>query len=282
MVRDQEWFEEIDLDPDQTWRRMGTRQLGERPWLVPDDRMAAELALKARLLEERHAEVFAVGPGLEAAGAETLALIEAELRRLDRPAPAGSVEGGTALHPLDRAGRLVQEDLCLMRREPQGWVLAGASLCFPSRWRLADKLGLHVTEVHQPVDGYGAELASRVDSLFDRLDQQIVWRRNWFIHADPALFQPDRPVGGEPVVLAERCSTDLHLRSERQTLRRLPATGCILFTIRTQQDPLGPFLDDAGRRSRLAHYLDRAPADQLSHRGLAPAQVTELRAAIAG
>ncbi|MGF2075692.1 heme-dependent oxidative N-demethylase subunit alpha family protein, partial [Enterococcus casseliflavus] len=39
------------------------------------------------------------------------------------------------LHPLDLAGRLVQEDLCLMRRDAATHLyrLVGASLCFPTR-----------------------------------------------------------------------------------------------------------------------------------------------------
>ena len=52
------WLDEIDLDPDVGWLSMGTRALGGRPWLIVDDRWAAELALKARLLAERHDEVF--------------------------------------------------------------------------------------------------------------------------------------------------------------------------------------------------------------------------------
>jgi dimethylamine monooxygenase subunit A len=275
-----DWFDEIDLDPEGRWLRMGTRNLGERPWLVADDRRRDELALKARLSAERHDEVFAALPGSEAAGAETLALVEAgcERLRLD-PGDAGPVDAGA--HPLERAGRLVQEDLCLMRREPEGWILAAASLCFPSRWRLAAKLGHPMAAVHGPVEGFDPALTSRVDQLFDRLGDRIVWRRNWFVHPDAALFQPDRPTAGDPVVSAERCLDDLHLRSERQTLRRLPDTGWILFTIRIQQDPLGRFVADPDLRAALVRYLDEAPPDQLAHRGIGGDQRAELRRMLA-
>lgn len=257
---------------------MGTRNLGERPWLVADDRRRDELALKARLSAERHDEVFAALPGEDgvAAGAETLVLVEAECERLGLDAAdAGPIE--VDAHPLEWAGRLVQEDLCLLRRDPEGWILAAASLCFPSRWRLAAKLGRPMAAVHGPVEGYDPALTSRVDHLFDRLGDRIVWRRNWFLHPDPSLFQPDRPVEGDPVVPAERCLHDLHLRSERQTLRRLPDTGWILFTIRIQQDPLARFVADPGRRAALLRYLDEAPPDQVAHRGVGGDQLPELR-----
>ena len=284
-----EWFDEIDLDPDATWLRMATRQLGARPWLVVDELREVELALKNRLLAERPEEVFDAEPGTGPAGEEVLGLIieagralgldmTVDVDRDDHP------EGPDDRHPLDRAGRSVQEDLCLLRPGPDGWVLAGASLCFPSRWRLADKMGRTLTAVHGPVEGYRPVLADRVDTMLDRLAggraDRIVWRRNWFVHPDPALFQPDRPPGGEPIVGSEQCLDELHLRSERQTLRSLPATGWILFTIRIQQAPLRAFLAGSERRDRFARWLRQAPTDQRVHRGLAPAQIEELEAAL--
>src|SRR3546814_12081030 len=61
--------------------------------------------------------------------------------------------------PLDLAGRLVQEDLCLMTAEGGAWRLAAASLCFPSRWRLADQLGRPMAAIHDPVPGFNDRLA---------------------------------------------------------------------------------------------------------------------------
>ena len=79
---------------------------------------------------------------------------------------------------------------------------------------------------------------------------------------------------------ADRCLDELHLRSERQTLRRLDPDGWILFTIRIQQDPLRAFVADTERRRALVRWLEQAPAAQRAHRGLVPAQVAELAAAI--
>ncbi|MFT4597393.1 MAG: hypothetical protein ACI9TF_001642, partial [Paracrocinitomix sp.] len=41
------WFDELVLDPGAHPVAMGTRALGDRPWLVADDRRDAELAIKA-------------------------------------------------------------------------------------------------------------------------------------------------------------------------------------------------------------------------------------------
>jgi hypothetical protein len=108
---------------------------------------------------------------------------------------------GVPRHPLDRCGRLVQEDRCLLRPVDRQWVLAAASLCFPSRWLLADKSERPLLVLHDPVAGYGESLSVRVDSLLGRLGERVVWRRNWFAHPDCALFQSARPTDGDPVAL---------------------------------------------------------------------------------
>lgn len=246
---------------------MGTRALGDRPWLVVDDRRDAELALKARLLDEQRDDVLLVAP--RAIGDEVLELVRAT-----------GVALAHAADPLEAAARSIQEDLCLLRFRDGAWHLDGAALCFPSRWRLADKARRPLVEVHDPTPGYAEHLAPRVDQLLSRLTDRPVLRRNWFVHPDGALHQPTAPAV-DPVVPAAQVLDDLYLRSERQTLRRLPS-GWILFTIRIQQDTLGRVLTSDERRGAFTRYLAGAPADDLAHRGMAPAQVRELRLALGG
>ena len=294
------WLDELDLDPEADPVSMGVRALGDRPWLVADERRHDELALKASLCRSRHAEVFAAEPQAWQAGLRTAELVQeagfdlvadTELNPLDpadqvtdtelNPLDPADQVSDAELHPLDRAGRSVQEDLCLMERRSTGWHLAAASLCFPSRWRLAAKMGRHVTDVHGPVTGYDRRLAARVDTFFDRLGPAPAWRRNWFVHPDDALFQPDRPPGGDPVIAADRALTTLVVRSERQTLRLLaPLDGWILFTIRVQQATLATLVADPDRAERFRHLLATGPSEVLAHRGLGPAQVTEIQAAL--
>jgi hypothetical protein len=97
--------------------------------------------------------------------------------------------------------------------------------------------------VHAPVPHYADELGDRVDRFFDRLTvDRPVWRRNLFVKATNALFLPATvaEAGGPaaPVPVPGEDGSPYWLRSERQTLRKLPRTGAILFTIRTQLAPL--------------------------------------------
>lgn len=66
-----------------------------------------------------------------------------------------------------------------------------------------------------------------------------------FTHAHPA-YQPSRPT---PM------PSTIRLRSERQTLRRLPRTGAILFTVRTYLTPVEKFDKEPGVVKRLAGAL---------------------------
>jgi len=244
------WVADLPLKPGPPWLSMGVRPLDLSDWLVLDDRSDAELALKDQLLRDRHHEVFAAVPGTEAAGAEVLELVGAWLATHAHPEPAGpdgsrQPSGGTRsggqqeLHPLDRAGRLVQEDLCLLGSADGHYVLEAASLCFPSHWVLAEKLGRSVAAIHAPVPHYSAELESRVDTFMARLRaDRPVMRRNLSIHSHDDLFRPDpheSPASFAPDVSG---LDQVWLRRERQTLVRLPATGAVLFTIKTQQCPV--------------------------------------------
>ncbi len=221
------WLDELALAPGPPWLGMGTRNLGAAEWLIADDDRDRDLVRKAVLLDERHAEVFAAldTPAVNAASIEVLELVLAA---------TGTAVVPIDLHPLDAAGRLVQEDLCLMVLRDGAPHLDAASLCFPSYWRLGEKLGRPMAEVHAPVAHYDAELAAKVDTFLQRMrPERPVWRRNWSIHDDPSYFLPGPtpprdvdPPGG------------LFLRSERQTMRRLRSADVVLFTIRTQQVPL--------------------------------------------
>jgi hypothetical protein len=225
---------------------MGLARIDEREWLIVDERRDVELALRARLLDERRDEVFFALPGSEAASAEVLALIDGD-------------EHGR--HRLEAAGRAVQEDLCVLVPDGGGFVLGAACVCFPSHWRLADKVGLPVAAIHAPVPRYDEELAAKVDGFIARLRPgTVVARRNWTIHELEDLFAPAcPPVQGVP-------PADQWLRSERQTLRRLPRSDAILFTIRTQQVQLQHV--DPPTRQRLAARLLAEPEGLIAYRDL--------------
>ena len=59
----------------------------------------------------------------------------------------------------------------------------------------------------------------------------------------------------------------IHFRSERQTLRRLPRTGAILFTIRPYFIPLVEIAKEEGVPGRLASAIRSWPDDVARYKG---------------
>jgi dimethylamine monooxygenase subunit A len=245
------WLDELELRGGPPFHHMGTHALDLNDWFVMDEAREMELALRRRLLAEQRDVVFGCLASADSAAQETLELITAWLRARGITAEADDD------HPLAAAGRLVQDDLCLMIRHEDDWYLDAGALCFPSVWQLADKLGLPTGEVHRTVPHYASELSTKVDRFFDRLrDGNPVWRRNLSVKPFPLLFLPtpkdDQPTGE---LVAADDGSPYWLRTERQTLRRLPRTGAILFTIRVQLAPARVLLDRPDVARQMATML---------------------------
>jgi dimethylamine monooxygenase subunit A len=249
------WLDELTLEPGPPWLSMGTRGVATAAWLVVDQDRERDLTLKAELLATRHEEVFAAldSPAVAAASEEVLDLV----------VEASGATPAPRLHPLDAAGRLVQEDLCLLVLRDGAPHLDAASLCFPSFWRLREKLGRPLAEVHGPVAHYGEELAAKVDRFLQRLaPDRPVSRRNWSIHDDPTYFLPE-----STPVRAASVPDGLWLRSERQTLRRLVTADAVLFTIRTQQIPLAVLAERPDVAHRMASAIDAWSPELTAYKG---------------
>lgn len=232
------------------WRLPGIQPIDPGGWLIRDEAFAGQLALRDRLIETREDEVHALLPEALPAARECLDIAldtfasdagyRIGLNAVRRP------DGVTV--PLDRAapfltlGRLAQADICLMENRAGSHVLTGAILCFPAYWTLAEKIGKPLEPIHRPVRRYTADVSRRVQRLFDAIrPERALWRANAHLHRDPDLFTPKREAEPE-----RRCSLDeaRYVRSERQVLRRLPATSAVVFTIHTRMVPVEKLSDE--------------------------------------
>lgn len=262
----------------------------EAVWFEIDRLYPVEMAEKRRLLACSRDAVFAVMPGSDAARAEALETVVAALTShhpewfsRDGVVVRNGLTGETwevgSIDPLDLAGRLVQEDLCLVQNSQDGPVFTAACLCFPSRWRLGDKIGKPLSAVHGPVPFYADRLARPVDRFMRHLKPgRIAARLNWSLLDDPALFQPGgkwRVAGGSGVT-AENAGRCVFLRVERQTLRRLPDSGAVLFGIRVHVYPLERVIDGAARAAVLAEAVRALPGEVQQYKSLLPFRVALL------
>ena len=233
---------------------MGLRPLDHNQWFERDAEANAQCAAKTALLDHHYEEVVAVTPEGTVASGEVAAMIATFVG-----APLTTND-----HPLVAASRLVADDLCVMVRTRDDWVLAAAVVCSPSRWSLREKIGTSLDAIHETVPGYAEALASSTRTRFDRLrPERSFWRLNWTLLDDPALFQPSvrrRAPQGDPAAW--------WFRVERQTLRALPSSGAVLFTIRTYVTALPELLSaDPEHGARLLRALDTAPEASTDYKG---------------
>jgi len=239
---------------------MGLRPLDLSNWLEVDENRSSELELKSQLLSDSYETVVATNPdGLDASN-ELLACIEESLREFHPEIPF-SIDRSE--HPIVRASKLVQEDLCVLVKSDD-WRLQAACVCFPSRWNLATKIGTTLDAIHDPVPGYDSELSSPTNAFFDRLKpDRSFWRLNWTLLDNPTLHQPfsvRRSPSGD--------LNDWYFRVERQTLRQLPDTKAIVFTIRNYVASAKVLHErDSEFGPNLLAALDTAPQEMQGYKG---------------
>ncbi len=200
-------------------------------WVRVDETYARQMARREELLDRARADVLWMGADALDAAQEVLTEALAILPRLGFAVgpeivrcPDGRRVTLRREDPLGTLGRLVQEDICILEKRRDEHVLTAAVLCFPASWRLADKAGRPLGAIHDPVAAYDADLARRVQRLFDGVRPgRPLWRHNRLLYADPELHQPWRS-GPDDAPAA-------YLRSERQCILRLARTRAVVFSI---------------------------------------------------
>jgi hypothetical protein len=265
---------------------MSLTAVPEREWFEIDSLYLDEMRQRRELLATRRDQVFAALPGSEEACRETLELVVDNLTRC-RPAwftrdmdridnkLTGEIWdiAAPSVPELELAGRLVQEDLCVIQLIDGVPSLTAAILCFPSRWRLHEKLGRPLADVHGPVPLYADRLARPVDRFMRHVRPgHVAQRLNWSLLDDPALFQPGGHwrEGLNPAITAANVGSAIYLRVERQTLRRLPRADAVLFGIRVHVYPLARVIATPELAGRLAAAVRALPPEMARYKSIAP------------
>ena len=270
----------------------GLQKLDLADWTEGGADLAPQLLEKRRIYAELADQVHVEEADTIAAQREILDLL---VKHLTRHFPGiyrlagdsveiagiGTVEvGSTVASPLKAAALLVAEDLILMRASPEGWRLAAGSLCFPSHWSLLEKFGRPLHVIHSPVPGFGpaTRMAEIINRMFDSLKiEQPMQRFNWSLQTGDDLYTPlssdgrDYRATAKIPRFADEAMARAFIRVERQTLRKLPVSGDILFTVRIHLDPLAVLARHPDRSTIALSFADQLLAleeAQLDYKGM--------------
>ena len=208
-------------------------------WLRIDDAYAGQMARRRALLDTQRQEVLWMDHAAQEPAQELLDHVidllpglgfVVETRTIT--CPDSTKISIDRADPLGTLGRAVQCDFCLLQKQDDEHVLQGAVLCFPASWRLADKAGRPLVEIHDEVADYDDNIARRVQRLFDGVQPgRPIWRFNQLWYDDPQLFQPRSVQMPRRVIPNQQDAS--YFRAERQTIFKLPISGWAVFAIHT-------------------------------------------------
>ena len=137
-----------------------------------------------------------------------------------------------------------------------------AVLCFPNRWRLADKAGKPIIAVHAPVPEYADKLSSQVDFFLDRLRPgRRFTRSNWGLASSATLHLPDPIAPVNPLA-----DSNFFMRREDQSFVKLPISSAVIFTIRTTVTPWAEVSPED--RAAVVDYAKTLPPAWLGYKSM--------------
>jgi hypothetical protein len=253
--------------------QMGLAPLRDAPWIETDNHLQRYRGHKLRTRERLGDRAYRATAGSLPAQQELASSLLHHLVR-DQPdnyrlegnrlhcAPGNFVADINAEESLWNCSLWVADDLVIMEQIDGRYCLTAASLCSPSHWRLEEKFGQPLAVIHDPIPRFSRELTPSVDRFFRHLrPEHPVVRFNWSLQTHDELCQ--RPELEHSIT----CDSPLYYRTERQSLRRLPRTGAIAFTIRVYLHPLETLHNTPGALAALLAAIEATPPDLAKYKG---------------
>jgi len=166
-------------------------------------------------------------------------------------------------------GEFWEADFLLLKPDADGEIrLDGGCLCFPSSWRLTDKIGKPIEFIHGPVPGLNERIGPGIHKFLTGLKPGAAsLRHNWGLARSAELnHHPDRSL---PRLDAATHANEVWLRVEHQALVALPQSAGVLFGIRVVNYAFAEVCADPVARIRLRRALETMPDDMAHYKGLA-------------
>jgi Protein of unknown function (DUF3445) len=162
---------------------MGLKRLDESNWLTLDSKYLPEHFLRCSLLCTHRPQVIQCLPGSHQVCYEVLTLVTSFLSsRFPQHFTLVAMPSGPAIHnhltneifligeencpnPLEIAAKLAMEDFNVLIKNPETgeYELKASATLFPAGWKLQERIGTSMANLHKPVPGWKEKLAGSVN-----------------------------------------------------------------------------------------------------------------------
>lgn len=272
---------------------MGIRRLDWNDWIELDNEWFKYHNEKlSRLAQDKDSHLCKTSPEAYNAALETMELLSEYLihrypslfeykydnkEKQIHIKATGEIYPIKSADPLKCASLLIEDDLAIMIEGSDGqYYLKAGSIILPGFWRLRDKFNMPLAQIHLSGDvpQFQEKLRHSMERYFQKMTpEHPVIRHNYFIQTDSDLawshsIGPEDTFGiGWQNAIPNPPIENMYFRSERQTLRRLPKSGAILFTIRPYFIPVISIAKEPGVPGRLASAIRSWPDDVARYKG---------------
>ncbi|KIJ60634.1 hypothetical protein HYDPIDRAFT_98330 [Hydnomerulius pinastri MD-312] len=150
------------------------------------------------------------------------------------------------VHPLVFLLDHVPEDFLITQEDPETglYVLRAAVSCSAVGWNIGQKMGRPLHQIHGPVPDYKEKMAFSMDRFFSKMPcDKPIQRGSWGLEVgEPLFLQTDeaewsvRQAQDQDLPLS-----NIYMRVDWQTLRRMPKSRAIVFNFKALFTPLTDF-----------------------------------------
>lgn len=235
--------------------RLGLSPIDVSEWIQYEDDFSDRITEKKNLIKEHGKQVLDALPSSLAAQKEFLSLLLKNIKqyhadRFDVTGDDGLVKCESQSYnindyeccPLELASYLAADDYCLLEEEGEDYKLVAASVCAPSWWTLSEKIGKPLASIHAPIVGLEDKIGRMIRHFLQNLKVTDCYQRsNWFLitSSDLCVFPSSFDFYSQlENINNSNIETNLYLRSERQTFRRLEQSNKIVFGIKVYVEPI--------------------------------------------
>lgn len=174
---------------------------------------------------------------------------------LNTKVPASAADVDDPYELLESLAETIEEDFIILLKDPkrntekdsQEYFFKAGIFGFAAGFNPMEKFDKPLSFIHEPIPGYEAKLKMSMNRFFDRISPgEFVQRGNFSVQLHDKFYVDDSNKGHNTPGLEQKAipideldfDKQVHYRSERQTLTKLPQSGAIIFTIRTYLLPM--------------------------------------------